>query len=158
METFSINYESPLGIIAVTATTEKIIELSFAEQALPVSSRIPGVLQLCIRQIDAYFKGDLTEFSVDLEPEGTEFQKSVWRQLEKIPYAETVSYGDVARSIGKPTACRAVGGANGRNPIAIIVPCHRVIGSNGTLTGYGSGIWRKEWLLEHEKKVAGAAT
>ena len=156
MRTFSINYESPLGVISITATTEKIIELSFVERALPVSSSIPGVLQSCLRQIDAYFQGELTEFSVDLEPEGTDFQKRVWRQLEKIPFAETASYGDVARSIGKPTACRAVGGANGKNPIAIIVPCHRVIGSNGTLTGYGSGIWRKEWLLEHEKKVAGA--
>ena len=156
METFSLNYESPLGNIAITATAEKIIELSFAEQALPVSSSIPEVLQSCVQQIDAYFQGDLTAFSVNLEFEGTDFQKRVWRQLEKIPYAETVSYGDVASSIGKPTACRAVGAANGRNPIAIIIPCHRVIGSNGTLTGYGSGIWRKEWLLEHEKKVAGA--
>ena len=81
---------------------------------------------------------------------GTDFQNTVWRQLLNVPYGKTVSYGEIAAAIGKPAACRAVGAANGKNPISIIVPCHRVIGSDGTLTGYGGGLWRKEWLLKHE--------
>jgi methylated-DNA-[protein]-cysteine S-methyltransferase len=82
--------------------------------------------------------------------QGTDFQNTVWHQLLNVPYGKTVSYGEIAATIGKPTACRAVGAANGKNPISIIVPCHRIIGSNGSLTGYGGGLWRKEWLLKHE--------
>jgi methylated-DNA-[protein]-cysteine S-methyltransferase len=157
MKTYTTNYASPVGTLSITATASHVIEILFGEQPASIDSDFPDVLQRCTRQIDDYFQGVLTAFSVDLNPRGTEFQQRVWRQLEEIPYAETVSYGDVARSIGKPTACRAVGGANGRNPIPIIIPCHRVIGSSGQLTGYGSGIWRKEWLLEHEKMVAASA-
>jgi methylated-DNA-[protein]-cysteine S-methyltransferase len=102
------------------------------------------------RQLAAYFAGELHEFNVPLDPQGTEFQKKVWRELCRIPFGETISYGELARRIGQPTASRAVGLANGRNPIAIIVPCHRVIGADGSLTGYGGGIDRKKWLLEHE--------
>ena len=157
MKTYSTNYASPVGTLTITATASHVTEILFEEQPVSDEMDIPDVLQRCTRQIDAYFQGVRTAFSVDLKPRGTNFQQRVWRQLEEIPYAETVSYGDVARSIGKPTACRAVGGANGRNPIPIIIPCHRVIGSGGQLTGYGSGIWRKEWLLEHEKMVAASA-
>jgi len=92
---------------------------------------------------------------VALQPEGTDFQKAVWQQLAAIPYGQTASYGDIARALGNPQAVRAVGAANGQNPISIIIPCHRVIGSNGKLTGYGGGLWRKEWLLEHEGRLAG---
>jgi methylated-DNA-[protein]-cysteine S-methyltransferase len=90
-------------------------------------------------------------FSLKLLPQGTPFQKLVWRQLKRIPYGKAVSYADVARAVGKPHAYRAVGSANNKNPIAIVIPCHRVIGSDGKLVGYGSGLWRKEWLLNHEK-------
>jgi len=101
-------------------------------------------------QLAAYFAGELTVFDLPLAPQGTEFQQRVWRALRDIPYGETISYAELARRIGKPQAVRAVGGANGRNPISIIVPCHRVIGSDGALTGFGGGIERKRWLLRHE--------
>jgi methylated-DNA-[protein]-cysteine S-methyltransferase len=104
-----------------------------------------------IRKVDEYFRGARKKFSLKLLPQGTPFQKLVWQQLKRIPYGKVVSYGDVARAIGKPHAFRAVGNANNKNPIGIIIPCHRVIGSDGKLVGYGSGIWRKEWLLKHEK-------
>ena len=104
------------------------------------------------RQLEAYFAGELTEFDLPLNPRGTEFQKQVWQELQNIPFGVTISYGDLAERIGNPNSSRAVGAANGRNPISIIVPCHRVIGSNGKLTGYGGGMERKEWLLAHETK------
>jgi methylated-DNA-[protein]-cysteine S-methyltransferase len=104
------------------------------------------------RQMEAYFAGELTEFDLPLNMTGTEFQKTVWRELLNIPFGVTISYGELAERVGNPSASRAVGAANGRNPISIIVPCHRVIGSNGKLTGYGGGIERKEWLLAHESK------
>ena len=104
------------------------------------------------RQMEAYFAGELTEFDLPLNMIGTEFQKTVWRELLNIPFGVTISYGELAERVGNSSASRAVGAANGRNPISIIVPCHRVIGSNGKLTGYGGGIERKEWLLAHESK------
>jgi methylated-DNA-[protein]-cysteine S-methyltransferase len=112
------------------------------------------VLARTAKQLREYFAGTRTTFDVPLGPEGTEFQRGVWKTLEAIPYGETWSYGDVARRIGQPSASRAVGAANGRNPIAIIVPCHRVIGSSGALTGYGGGMPTKKWLLGHEQKHA----
>lgn len=105
-------------------------------------------------QLTAYFAKELGEFDVPLAPAGTEFQKSVWHELRRIPFGETISYGELARRIQQPAASRAVGRANGQNPISIIVPCHRVIGANGTLTGYGGGLDRKRWLLQHEGRVA----
>lgn len=108
-----------------------------------------------IRQLVAYFAGSLRQFELPLAPEGTPFQLSVWRALLEIPYGETVSYGDVARRIRKPDAVRAVGAANGQNPIAIVIPCHRVIGRDGKLTGYGGGLGVKDTLLELERRVRG---
>jgi methylated-DNA-[protein]-cysteine S-methyltransferase len=107
-----------------------------------------------IRQLQEYFDGRRLTFEIPLAPDGTDFQRRVWMALRDIPYARTVSYGDIAREIGNPRGVRAVGLANGRNPISI-VPCHRVIGSNGSLTGYGGGLERKQWLLEHEARYAG---
>jgi methylated-DNA-[protein]-cysteine S-methyltransferase len=101
-------------------------------------------------ELTAYFAGELTRFTVDLRPTGSPFQLAVWEQLRRIPFGEVATYGEIARRVGRPSASRAVGAANGRNPIAIIVPCHRVIGADGTLTGYAGGMWRKEWLLSHE--------
>ncbi len=102
-------------------------------------------------QLEEYFAGERTSFDIPLAPEGAPFEREVWRALEEIPYGETVSYGEIARRVGQPTAARAVGTANGRNPIAVIVPCHRVIGADGSLTGYGGGLERKRLLLELER-------
>jgi methylated-DNA-[protein]-cysteine S-methyltransferase len=106
------------------------------------------------RQLEEYFAGERTTFDVPLAPEGAPFEREVWRALEEIPYGETVSYGEIARRVGQPTAARAVGTANGRNPIAVIVPCHRVIGADGSLTGYGGGLQRKRLLLDLEQGQA----
>ena len=103
-----------------------------------------------IRQLNAYFAGKLTNFDVEVEGEGTAFQQRVWKELRNVPYGETVTYGDIAKAIGQPTASRAVGMANGRNPISIVVPCHRIIGSSGKLVGYGGGLERKTKLLKLE--------
>lgn len=104
------------------------------------------------QQLDAYWSGELFEFDLPLGPKGTPFQHKVWAALRTIPYATTASYGEIARKVGSPKACRAVGAANGRNPIAIVVPCHRVIGANGTLTGYAGGLDMKRRLLDHERR------
>ncbi len=103
-----------------------------------------------VEQLRAYFVGELKEFTLKLNPEGTPFQQRAWAELRKIPYGETISYGEQARRLGDPKACRAVGAANGQNPLGIIVPCHRVIGSNGKLTGFAGGLDAKAWLLQHE--------
>ena len=110
-----------------------------------------GLLDEPVRQLSAYFAGKLREFELSVAPEGTAFQRGVWSELQRIPYGETVSYGEVARRIGNPKAVRAVGLANGSNPISIIIPCHRVIGSNGSLTGYGGGLPTKQALLALER-------
>jgi len=110
-------------------------------------------LQNYLDQLASYFDGQLKRFTLTVEPAGTPFQQQVWDALLDIPYGDTISYGELARRIGNPNACRAVGAANGRNPISIIIPCHRVIGSNGKLTGYGGGMANKVWLLEHERAV-----
>ena len=109
------------------------------------------LLQECKDQINEYFKGSRNSFSIPLDPEGTDFQKKVWQALQDIPFGKTISYGDLANIMGDKNLMRAVGGANGRNPIAIIFPCHRVIGTSGTLTGYAGGLWRKKWLLDLEQ-------
>jgi len=120
----------------------------------PAWKRDPGPFRDVVRQLEAYFAGDLTQFNVPLAAKGTEFQQTVWNALSALPFGARVSYGEIARRIGRPSASRAVGLANGRNPIGIIVPCHRVIGAGGSLTGYGGGLERKQWLLEHEATVA----
>jgi methylated-DNA-[protein]-cysteine S-methyltransferase len=109
-----------------------------------------------VEQLHAYFAGVLTDFEIPMDMRGTDFQRRVWAELCEIPYGETISYGELARRVGNPQASRAVGLANGRNPVAIVVPCHRVIGADGSLTGYGGGLGRKVWLLEHEAAHRGA--
>lgn len=116
---------------------------------------LPGPLRKAKRQLLEYFGGARREFDLPLAPAGTAFQRRVWDELRRIPFGETVSYGELARRIGRPTASRAVGAANGRNPLAIVVPCHRVIGADGTLVGYGGGLPVKETLLSHERAVGG---
>ena len=116
----------------------------------PVSAGRPGVLRDLQQQLNAYFAGQLRDFEIPLDPQGTDFQRSVWEGLRAIPYGQSVSYGVLAERVGRPTAARAVGAANGRNPIPIVIPCHRVIGSSGRLTGFGGGLATKQALLELE--------
>jgi len=142
-------YSSPLGPIEITASDEGITSVSFRE-IMPENAAIPSSLSDSVAQLDEYFSGRRKEFSLSLAPEGTAFQKQVWHELEAIPFGEKRSYLDIALKLGDKNATRAVGAANGKNPIAIIVPCHRVIGEDGKLTGYAGGLWRKEWLLKHE--------
>jgi methylated-DNA-[protein]-cysteine S-methyltransferase len=113
----------------------------------------PGAVGAAAEQIDAYFRGALTRFDLPLDPAGTEFQRRVWQALADIPYGTTESYGSLATRVGNPRACRAVGLANGRNPLPLVLPCHRVIGADGTLTGYGGGLELKQRLLDHERQT-----
>jgi methylated-DNA-[protein]-cysteine S-methyltransferase len=115
----------------------------------------PAIMQHALAQLQAYFAGQLLQFELPMEFIGTAFQQKVWQQLLSIPFAKTISYLQLSKQLGDAKAIRAVGTANGSNPIAIVVPCHRVIGSNGSLVGYGGGLWRKQWLLQHEAKIAG---
>ncbi len=147
-------YVSPIGSLEITWTNKGVKSLRFVEKKFKTDYSIPAPMKECLFQLDEYFKGKRKTFKVKLHPQGTEFQKKVWKQLMRIPYAKTLSYKEVARAIGNEKAVRAVGGANGRNQVGIVIPCHRVIAHDGTLGGYGGGLWRKEWLLNHEKKFA----
>ena len=151
MKTYQACYKSPIGPIEVVGLEDCILSLDFVDKEFAGDADLPFCLKACVKQIDEYFKGHRSKFLLNLDPEGTKFQRLVWRQLEKIPFGEVLSYGQIASAIGNPKACRAVGSANGKNPISIIIPCHRVIGSDGSLTGYGGGLWRKEWLIKHER-------
>jgi methylated-DNA-[protein]-cysteine S-methyltransferase len=150
------NFDSPIGRLLLTtdgtALTGLYMEISRKAQSTQgwVEDGTVGPLAETVRQLTEYFAGTRREFNLPLRLEGTAFQKRVWRELTEIPYGETWSYGQLAKRINKPSASRAVGLANGRNPISILVPCHRVIGANGSLTGYGGGLECKQWLLAHE--------
>lgn len=140
--------ETPIGPLhAVVDDAGKLVELGFREPLLDSSGAVPAHV---VAQVTEYFSGKRQTFDLELAPRGTPFQLAVWNALLAIPYGDTISYAELARRIGKPAAIRAVGSANGANPIPVIIPCHRVIGSNGSLTGYGGGIERKQWLLAHE--------
>jgi len=148
--------DSPIGPLTLTARDGRINGLHMQDATHRPTDwsdwkRDDAQFREAVRQVEAYFDGDLKRFDLPLLMEGTEFQRSVWSGLQTIPYGRTMSYGEMAAQVGKPKACRAVGLANGRNPVAVIVPCHRVIGANGTLTGFGGGLDRKEWLLKHEQ-------
>ena len=151
MQIYKTYYKSPLGPIEIVGSRDSIIALDFADDMQPGNGELSFCVKECLKQLDEYFKGQRKQFFLNLQPAGTDFQKSVWRQLEKIPYGKTTSYRAIADILAKPNACRAVGSANGKNPIAIIIPCHRVIGSDGSLTGYGGGLWRKRWLIGFER-------
>lgn len=141
---------TPVGHLRIDATDSAIIGVNRTNEA-PCPPETP-LLKECVRQLNAYFAGQLTDFDLPLHMEGTAFRMKVWQTLRTIPYGETRSYSQLAAMIDQASASRAVGGANHHNPISIIVPCHRVIGADGSLTGYGSGLDMKEWLLEHERK------
>ncbi|MFN4111134.1 MAG: methylated-DNA--[protein]-cysteine S-methyltransferase [Ignavibacteria bacterium] len=147
-----IFYNSPLGLIKITANEKGITEINFVNgkrNVLPFETSNKFIKD-CIKQLDEYFQGKRKTFNLQLNPYGTDFQKKVWFELLRIPYGKTISYGEVARKIKNFKAVRAVGQAIGKNPIAIVIPCHRVIGSDGSLIGYASGLHRKQWLLKHE--------
>lgn len=149
------HYESPVGQLLLVGDGNNIHRIDFATTCRPVTPKTSwefnaSIFRTLTNELDAYFNGHLQRFSVTVAPNGSAFQKKVWDALQKIEYGQTCTYADIARSIGKPTASRAVGSANGRNPVSIVIPCHRVIGTNGTLTGYAGGISTKQWLLSHE--------
>jgi methylated-DNA-[protein]-cysteine S-methyltransferase len=150
--------DSPVGPLTIAGYDDTITNLRMEDQTHEPDrtgwTRDDGAFPKAVDQLAAYFAGDLTEFDLTLDLRGTPFQQQVWAALLEIPYGRTASYGDIARRIGRPTAFRAVGMANGRNPVGIIVPCHRVIGSTGTLTGYGGGLDRKRALLDLEQRSA----
>ncbi|HEY1557915.1 MAG TPA: methylated-DNA--[protein]-cysteine S-methyltransferase [Kofleriaceae bacterium] len=158
MMTASI-YKSPFGPLRLVADGDELVELVLPNHPPPEAplGQAP-VLARAAAQLDEYFAGARRVFDLPLAPRGTAFQQRVWRALLAIPFRTTCSYGELARAIGRPAASRAVGAANGKNPIAIVVPCHRVIGANGTLTGYGGGLPTKQWLLQHESGLGPRAT
>ena len=152
--------ETPIGELQLVARGDELAMLNLPNgpRVEAEAPRRGGVLARTEKQLAEYFAGKRRDFDLPLAPEGTPFQQIVWRALLAIPFGETRSYGEIARAIRRPAASRAVGHANGRNPIAIIVPCHRVIGANGTLTGYGGGLPTKQWLLAHEQRDATRST
>ena len=143
-------YKTPIGTAKIIGNKNGIISVTVIEDKIETSTQISKCLESCIVQLDEYFGGNRTRFDLKLNLQGTDFQKKVWNELLNIPFGKTRSYMEQSKKIGDPKAIRAVASANGKNPIWIIIPCHRVIGSDGSLTGYGGGIWRKKWLLEHE--------
>lgn len=143
---------SPLGDLLLTSDGERLTGLIFDETPTDEMERDRAALKGPVDQLKAYLAGELKDFDLELDQPGTEFQQRVWAELMSIPYGETISYAELAHRIGQPKASRAVGSANGRNRIAIVVPCHRVIAADGTLGGYGGEPWRKEWLLNLERR------
>lgn len=141
--------DSPIGLMEFGATVDALTALYFVEGPRHESSSQP-ILADAIAQMRAYLAGDRQHFDLPLAFDGTDFQRRVWQALLTVPYGETTSYQAIANTLDNPKAVRAVGAANGQNPISVIAPCHRIIGSDGNLTGYGGGLWRKEWLLRHE--------
>ncbi len=153
--TTTTTVDSPVGPLTLTARDGSLSSLHMQDQRhaparSPESQRDDRAFEEVVAQLQAYFAGELTHFDLPLTMDGTAFQRRVWAALRQIPYGQTISYGELAQWVGSPGAARAVGLANGRNPIGIIVPCHRVIGADGSMTGYGGGLQRKVWLLEHE--------
>lgn len=147
METIYI--KTPLGIAEITGDENGVSSISVLDEGT-ISITIPYELQNAVNQLHEYFEGKRTDFDFKLNPKGTEFQKKVWKALLQIPFGKTRTYLEQSKILGDVKAIRAVASANGKNPLWIVVPCHRVIGSDGSLTGYAGGLWRKKWLLEHE--------
>lgn len=153
--------ESPLGQLQICGTDEHLSSVLFVQAAhrpalgqVASEGDLPRAVALCIQQLEEYFVGKRLDFDLPMMPQGTDFQQKIWRLLLDIPFGRTISYLELSRRYGDEKAIRAVGSANGANPICILVPCHRVIGSNGKLVGYGGDLWRKEWLLKHEFQYA----
>ena len=148
MEKAIIN--TPLGITEIQGDENGISKIYIRDENDEITSKIPSELEEAAIQLQEYFEGKRTHFTFLLHPSGTEFQKKVWQELLNIPFGKTCSYLELSKKLGDVKAIRAVAAANGKNPLWIVIPCHRVIGSDGSLTGYAGGLWRKKWLLEHE--------
>jgi methylated-DNA-[protein]-cysteine S-methyltransferase len=144
--------QTPIGIAEIKGDENGLASVSVLDTNKPIGT-VPDVLESAAKQFQEYFEGTRTEFDLKLNPEGTDFQKKVWEALQEIPFGKTISYLDLSKQLGDVKAIRAVASANGKNPLWIVVPCHRVIGTNGDLTGYAGGLHRKKWLLEHESPV-----
>ena len=141
---------SPLGTIEITGSGGVIFSALFREEQDNAKSKIPASLKMCAQQLEEYFSGKRKQFDIPLQPNGSAFQRHVWDELLKIPFGKTISYIQLARQLGDEKSIRAAASANGKNPIGILIPCHRVIGANSELVGYAGGLWRKQWLLDHE--------
>lgn len=141
---------SPLGVTKITGDENGLVSITVLDEEERITDILPECLEDAAYQLKEYFEGSRTTFQLDLNPEGTAFQKKVWQALQDIPYGKTVSYLELSKTLGDIKAIRAVAAANGKNPLWIVVPCHRVIGSDGSLTGYAGGLHRKKWLLDHE--------
>ena len=148
MESCIVN--SPFGFTKIVGNDQGVSSITVLNSEETISDIIPNVLQDCVYQLQEYFNGERKIFDLKLNPQGTDFQKRVWQQLLKIPFGKTISYLELSKQLGDVKVIRAAASANGKNPLWIIVPCHRVIGSDGSLTGYAGGLHRKQWLLEHE--------
>lgn len=153
----SVFFDSPLGVLEIAGSARGVASVAFVEKRPPgaaaAESGAPPPLLECRRQLDEYFRGVRTAFDLPLDLAGTHFQLEVWRRLSRVAFGATTTYGAIAAALKKPGAARAVGGANHRNPVSIVIPCHRVVGGGGSLVGYGGGLWRKERLLAHERSV-----
>ena len=145
--------KTPIGACKIEGNDDGISAITLLDDEQIASDSIPKPLQSCAQQLHEYFDGKRHDFDLVLNPVGTDFQKEVWNALHEIPHGKTSSYMKQSKRLGDVKAIRAVANANGKNPIAIIIPCHRVIGSDGSLTGYAGGLWRKKWLLDHENPV-----
>lgn len=150
MASYKAYYNSPIGLLEIEAEKSGITYILFDKTEDGAQLDPDGLLNKCMDELNEYFTGRRKIFDIKIDPRGTDFQKKVWNELYKIPFGKTQSYLDIARRTGDPNNIRAVGGANHRNKIPIIIPCHRVIGADGSLTGYGGGLWRKKWLLDFE--------
>ncbi|MCF6307894.1 MAG: methylated-DNA--[protein]-cysteine S-methyltransferase [Flavobacteriaceae bacterium] len=149
----TIYFKSPIGTLEIKGNQDGLSSLHFLDSEEKPTLKTSKHLQETVTQLQEYFEGTRTEFNLKLNPQGTEFQKKVWAKLQEIPFSKTVSYQTIANRLGDPKVIRAAASANGKNPIAIIIPCHRVIGKDGSLTGFAGGLHRKKWLLEHECPV-----
>ncbi|MDD3003743.1 methylated-DNA--[protein]-cysteine S-methyltransferase [Flavobacterium sp.] len=143
-------FQSPLGNIKIKGDGNGVTSISILDTKEEISAPVPEVLQHAVNELQDYFKLKRNHFTFKIQPKGTEFQLKVWQELTQIPFGKTISYLELSKKLGDPKAIRAVASANGKNPLWIVIPCHRVIGTDGSLTGYAGGLWRKKWLLEHE--------
>jgi len=150
MMQFKKYIDSPIGCIEVCTSSTALLSVAFVEAKLEDSPDAPIILDSACNQLLEYFAGDRQNFELTLSLQGTDFQKQVWKSLVAVPFGRTSTYKKQSQSLGNPKAIRAVGTANGRNPIAVVIPCHRIVGSDGSLTGYAGGLSRKDWLLKHE--------
>ncbi|HTD41846.1 MAG TPA: methylated-DNA--[protein]-cysteine S-methyltransferase [Mucilaginibacter sp.] len=149
-------YDSPIGIIRITENEGFITSVHFMDEKIEPNEPSTSTLKMAVQQMDEYFAGERKEFDFPFRQEGSGFQQEVWQCLLTINYGKTISYLQQSKLMKNPLAIRAIASANGKNHLAIVVPCHRVIGSDGNLTGYASGVWRKKWLLEHEARIMGS--